>query len=226
MTNIQTIPLNSLVAPSANPRKVFDETTIEGLAQSIQTDGLLQNLVVRKRRGNRYEIISGHRRFLALSKLKDEGHIGADFPVPVDVRSKLKDDDALRLATVENVQREQLNPIDEAEAFAGLVRNGVVIEDVAAKAGVSPATVKRRLALASLCDEAKTAVRAGDSLAVAEALTIGTHDEQRRALQWMESAYHYTADDIRGMMLDDKVSVARAIFPIERYEGTVSHDLF
>jgi ParB family chromosome partitioning protein len=224
---IETITLDQLNPPKANPRSSMDAAALEGLAASIKTDGLLQNLVVRPRRGKGYDIVSGERRYRALRLLAERGDIPADHPVPVDIRKRLSSADTLRLATIENIQREQLPPMDEAEAFAALLAGGASLEDVAAKAGVSALTVKRRVALASLCDEVKTLVRAGDvSLSVAEALTLGTHDQQRAVIERLEQGWHYDADDIRHILTGEKPSVALAIFPLDRYEGSYTADLF
>jgi len=224
---IQTIPLNKLTAAEGNnPRRSMDAAALDGLAASIKADGLLQNLVVRKV-GRKFRIVSGERRYRALSLLAERGDIGKDHPVPAEVRGGLSEADALRLATVENIQREQLAPMDEAEAFAALLGEGASLEDVAAKAGVSVLTVKRRVALASLCDEAKALVREGEfSLSVAEALTLATHDQQRALIERLEQGYHYDADDVRGMLTGEKPAVSLAIFPMEQYEGTVTADLF
>ena len=224
---IQTIPLNKLtLAEGANPRRCMDAAALEGLAASIKADGLLQNLVVHKA-GRKFRIVSGERRYRALSLLAERGDIEKDHPVPVEVRGNLSETDALRLATVENIQREQLAPMDEAEAFATLLSEGASLEDVAAKAGVSVLTVKRRVALASLSDEAKALVREGEfSLSVAEALTLGTHDQQRAVIERLEQGYSYDADDLRGMLTGEKPAVSLAIFPMEQYAGTVTADLF
>jgi len=223
---IQTIPLTKITAADGNPRRSMDATALEGLAASILTDGLLQNLVVRKK-GRKFEIVSGDRRYRALSLLVERGAIAKDTPVPVEVRGDLSEADALRLATVENIQREQLAPMDEAEAFANLLGSGASLEDVAAKAGVSVLTVKRRVALASLCDEVKALVREGEiTLAAAEALTLGTHDQQRALIERLEQGYHYDGDDLRRLLTGEKPAVSLAIFPLEQYEGTFTADLF
>ena len=224
---IQTIPLNKLtVAEGANPRRSMDAAALEGLAASIKSDGLLQNLVVRKA-GRKFRIVSGERRYRALTLLAERGDIDKTHPVPVEVRGGLTEEDALRLATVENIQREQLTPMDEAEAFAALLGKGASLEDVAAKAGVSVLTVKRRVALASLCDEAKALVREGEvSLSAAEALTLGTHDQQRAVIERLEEGYYYDADNLRGILTGEKPALSLAIFPIEQYEGTTTADLF
>lgn len=224
---IQTIPLNKITAAEGgNPRRSMDAAALEGLAASIKADGLLQNLVVRKA-GRKFRIVSGERRYRALSLLAERGDIEKTHPVPVEVRGDLTEADALRLATVENIQREQLAPMDEAEAFATLLSEGASLDDVAAKAGVSVLTVKRRVALASLSDEAKALVREGEfSLSVAEALTLGTHDQQRAVIERLEQGYSFDADDLRGMLTGEKPAVSLAIFPMEQYAGTVTADLF
>jgi ParB family chromosome partitioning protein len=223
-----TIELSAILPPQSNPRSRFDESGIAGLAESIAQDGLLQNLVVAKGRGKQFRIISGERRFRALKLLAERGTIGGDFAVPVEVRGKLSKDDKLRLATVENVQRIDLPPLDEAAAFAALIKKGTALADLAAKTGLSATTIRRRFVLNDLCGEAKEALRDERiSLAQAEALTLGNEAQQQRALEEIESGrYEFTANDVREFMLDDRPSVSMAIFPIERYQGTLTTDLF
>ena len=97
---IETVTLEQLHLNKANPRKSMDAAALEGLAASIATDGLLQNLVVRPRRGGKaYDIISGERRFRALRLLAERGDIEKSFPVPVEIRKGLSKDDGLRIAT-------------------------------------------------------------------------------------------------------------------------------
>jgi ParB family chromosome partitioning protein len=226
--SIQTLPLQSIEPPQRNPRRSIDPASIEGLAASIRQDGLLQNLVVIKGKGNHYRIVSGERRYRALMLLQERGEIAKDYGVKVEIRNKLSKDDVLRLATVENVQRENLPPLDEAASFAALIHKGSTLDDLAAKTGLSPTTIKRRLALNDLCDEAKKALSSGKiSLAQAEALTLGDHDAQRSVLGDIESDYGpYSAADIRDHLLDDRPSVAMAVFPLEQYTGTITTDLF
>lgn len=225
---IQTIPLVSIQPPQANPRSVFDCTALEGLAASIRQDGLLQNLVVTRGKGDRYRLVSGERRFRALRLLQKRGEIGADYAVPVEIRSRLTKDEALRLATIENVQRENLPPLDEAKAFAALIRKGSNLDDLAARTGLSPTTIRRRLALNELCDEAKAAlVAATINLARAEALTLGGHEAQRGIIEEIErGGDDHSAAAIREHLIDDRPSVAMAVFPLDHYTGTITTDLF
>jgi ParB family transcriptional regulator, chromosome partitioning protein len=187
-----------------------------------------QNLVVSKGRGAQYRIISGERRYRALKLLEEQGKIDGEFAVPVELRSGLGKDDKLRLATIENVQRENLAPLDEAAALAALLRKGVRLDDMAAKTGLSVSTIRRRLALNDLCDEARAALSEGAvTLAQAEALTLGNGDAQQRILDDLGSGYGPdTAAEIRDHLLDDRPCVAMAIFPLEQYTGTITTDLF
>lgn len=132
-----------------------------------------------------------------------------------------------RLATVENVQREALDPIDEAEAFAKLLTGGSKIEDVSIETGVSVQTIRRRLALADLAPEAKAAVRGKVlSLTVAEALTLATPEHQKQWLKDIKRNPGIDARYLRSMLLEEKPSAAIAIFALERYQGTYTRDLF
>ena len=226
--NLDTVSLSQLVPSKSNPRKVMKD--IDGLAASIKTDDLLQNLVVKPLggKGERYGIISGERRYRALKLLEERGELPKDFPVPVEIRKGLTEDETLRIATVENLQRTNLAPLEEAAALTKLIHKGTTLEDVAAQTGLSPSTIKRRLALNGLCKEAKAALRNGGlSLAQAEALTLGTHDAQRRVIEEIGCRYSaFRAEDIKEHLLDERPTVSHAIFPLEQYTATITTDLF
>ena len=209
---LTTVPLSALRPAKDNPRRSFSKEQIAGLARSIRADGVLQNLIVRPEGDGAYRITTGKRRYLALQLLKKEGAIDDEYAVPVTIRDDLADSDALRIATVENVQREQLHPMDEAEAFAKLLQSGATVEVLTEKTGLSSSTVRRRLALASLSGDAKKALRAGDiSLSIAETLTLGTPGQQRTMLGTL-AVEDLDADDVRSMLIEQKASVAMAIF--------------
>ena len=228
MEQLYTLTLDQLELSTSNPRRTFDETSLQGLAQSIQTDGLLQNLVVAQPKGRKkkFTIISGERRFRALQSLLEHGAISADYPVKVDIRRDLDENTAHRIATVENVQRENMNPIEEAEAVAKLLVGGMPLVEVSAQTGLSEKTIRRRLAITELCKEAKVLLENGDiALSQAEALTTGTKEQQRELLDHGNLEY-FDATEIRKHFLDAKPTVSRAIFPLEQYNGTFSGDLF
>lgn len=225
----QTIPFKSLKLSKANPRKQIDPSKIEGLAASIASDGLLQSLLVRPKGKSSYEIIAGERRYRALQLLHDREVINDDYPVSVLVKADLTKGERHRAATMENVQREALSPIDEADAFAELVGNGVKLDDIAAQTGVPVSTIRRRLAIAGLCAEAKDALRYGQiTIGMAEALTLGDQDDQREIIQRVrDGCFGFrTAEGIRRALTEERPTKSMAIFPLEDYTGTFTADLF
>ena len=117
---IQTLPLSSIQPSNINPRTAIDSPGIESLAASILTDGVLQNLVVMpygRGKKRKHRIVSGERRYRALQLLLEQGHVTGDYPVPVDIRPDLSGEDTIRIATVENVQRENLSPLEVETAL-------------------------------------------------------------------------------------------------------------
>ena len=131
------------VEPNRNqPRKVFDEDTIEELADSIKQYGIIQPLIVRKM-DNYYEIIAGERRWRAAKKagLKE---------VPVIVKN-YDDNDILKISLIENIQRENLNPIEEAKAYQQLKSEyGLKQDEIAASVSKSRVAVTNTLRLLKL----------------------------------------------------------------------------
>lgn len=132
-----------LIDPSPyQPRTRFAEEGIEELAQSIRTSGIIQPLVVRKR-GSRYQLIAGERRWRASQRAQL-------LRVPVVLR-EVSDEQALELTLVENIQREDLNPIEQARAFDRLMEEFHHTQDeVASRTGKDRATVANSIRLLSL----------------------------------------------------------------------------
>lgn len=222
-----SVPFSTLLPPKGNPRRVYDKKSIEGLARSIKQDGVIQNLLVRPEGAGKFRVVAGKRRYLALQLLSRKGEIDKAFKVPVLIKKKSTGKDLDRIATVENVQREALDPIDEAEAFAKLLGKGVKLEDISAETGVSIAIVHRRLALASLIPEVKAAVRVkAVALSLAEVLTLAPPEQQKTLLKELNRNRHIDARQLRGMLLEEKPSLAWAFFPLEQYTGSFTSDLF
>jgi ParB family transcriptional regulator, chromosome partitioning protein len=223
---LKTVALSALCPAKDNPRRHIDRETIVGLAESIKTDGVIENLVVEKIGKDKFRVRAGSRRYLALKLLERRHVIDGAYRVPVDIR-RFQDGDALRISTMENVHRVDLEPIDEAEAFAKMLQNGASIDDVAAKTGLSGQTIRRRLALADLCQEVKDAVQKAEvPLGIAEAMTLGTHDQQRSLLHDFRDGAELDRDGIRDMLCAQKPTVAIAMFALEQYTGTFTRDLF
>lgn len=145
----------SLIIPNPNqPRRVFDEAKIDELARSIEASGMLQPLVVRASASG-YELIAGERRLRAAQRLGFS-------EVPVIIH-ETPDSNTLLLALIENLQREDLNPIEEAAAFAELQEQfNLTQEQVAGKVGRSRSAVANSLRLLSLPDEIKQHVTRGE----------------------------------------------------------------
>ncbi|HEX8208175.1 MAG TPA: ParB/RepB/Spo0J family partition protein [Solirubrobacteraceae bacterium] len=144
-----------LIEPNPNqPRRSFDEAALQGLAESIGANGVLQPVLVRPRAGGTYELVAGERRWRA-------ARLAGLERVPALVRER---DDAatLELALVENMAREDLNPIEEARACAALVEElGLTREDVGRRVGRSRVAVSNLLRLLDLPDEALALVEDG-----------------------------------------------------------------
>ena len=223
----QTLKLSQIETSGANPRKSFDEESIAGLAQSIKTDGLIQNLVVAKPKGKKkkHPIICGERRFRALTLLQEQGDLPEDYEVSVEIKTGLSDEQILRMATVENVQRENLSSLEEAEAIKALVQDGKKLDDIIAKTGLAVGTIKRRLALINLCDAAKQALSEGElTLSKAEALSIGSLEDQERVLKramWENN----DAEDVKDMLVGNLPTLSMAIFDVAEYTGDFTRDL-
>ncbi len=168
--------LDRLTPNRAQPRTVVDEPKLEELARSIRASGVLQPIVVRRIDGDRFEIVAGERRWRAAQR-------AGLLRVPIVVR-EVPDEKLLEMALIENVQREDLNPIEEGEAYRRLIdERGMTQEDVAAAVGKDRATVANYARLLVLPPEVRTEVAAG-ALAMGHAralLGLAEADAQRRA---------------------------------------------
>ena len=152
---IRELPLNRLQAGRYQPRTRMDETALQELADSIREHGLLQPIVVRAIADDRFEIIAGERRFraAALAQLHQ---------VPVIVK-EVSDENALAIALIENIQREDLNPLEEASAIRRLLEEFSYTHEQAAQAiGRSRSATSNLLRLLNLADPVQTMLLAGD----------------------------------------------------------------
>lgn len=166
----------SLVDPKRDqPRKFFDKEALEDLAASIAENGLLQPILVREYGEGRYQIIAGERRFRA-SKLAGLTEI----PAIVLDRDDKK---AAQIALIENIQREDLNPLEEAMAYKALAQEyDMTQEELSQKVGKSRSAIANTLRLLDLPDEILTLV-ASKELSAGHARTLlGVHDRDNMIL--------------------------------------------
>ena len=148
-------PVERIHPQPGQPRQLIDEEALEGLVDSIREQGVIQPLVVRRRpRGDGYELIAGERRWRAaqLAGLKE-------LPIFVKEASSIE---AFEMALVENIQREDLNPLEEAEAFKRLIdEHGYSQTELATRVGRDRSTVANSLRLLGLPPEVRALVNEG-----------------------------------------------------------------
>ena len=148
---IQHLPVQDIVPNRYQPRTIFDEEKIDELAKTIHTHGIIQPIVVRELEKGKYEIIAGERRFRAIKKL------GWD-TVPAIVRN-MNDKETASMALIENLQREDLTPIEEALAFHQLLEiHELTQEALAQRLGKSQSTIANKLRLLKLPKEVQDAI--------------------------------------------------------------------
>ncbi|HEX8790546.1 MAG TPA: ParB/RepB/Spo0J family partition protein [Polyangiaceae bacterium] len=155
--NVFTCPLEKIVPQKGQPRQHFDPQKLEELAQSIREHGLVEPLVVRRAAGagDKFELVAGERRSRALQR----AGIREALVVVKDVSAK----DAFELALIENVQREDLNPIELAEAFDRLVReHGYTQEALAERLGKDRTTIANGMRLLKLPPRVRNKVVVGE----------------------------------------------------------------
>ena len=179
----RTLPIAFLKPNPNQPRKTFAETELEDLANSIREKGILQPILVRPVKGvsDTYEIVAGERRWRAAQRAKLHD-------VPVVVR-EMEDGEALELAIVENVQRADLNAIEEAAAYQELIgRFHYTQEQIAQEVGKSRSHVANTLRLLKLPESVQAMLRDGKLTAGHARTLIGAPDAEARAKAIVESA--------------------------------------
>ena len=188
--SVNTVRISDIEPDKNQPRKVFNEEALASLADSIERHGILQPLVVRKVKtdsadsaaskllGDKYTIISGERRWRAAK-------IAGLTEVPVVVK-ELSDTDVAAISLVENLQREDLNPVELAEGLKRLIDEfGLTQEEAAAAVGISRPALTNSLRLLSLPEEALDTLACGDITPghARALLSLGNADLIHSALQ-------------------------------------------
>lgn len=170
------VSLNDIVPNRFQPREKFDQEALNDLAESIKRYGLIQPLVVR-RLGSKYEIIAGERRYKA-------SVIAGLTKVPV-VLKDLGDEESAEVALVENIQRQNLTPIEEARSYNKLLNMGETTqEELAKKLGVAQPTVANKIRLLNLSEEVQAALlnRKISERHARSLLRLGSKEEQNDML--------------------------------------------
>ena len=169
---IQNLALTQIIASPLQPRTEFRSEHLAELVESIRERGIIQPLIVRKV-GDKYELIAGERRWRAATELKLT-------EAPAIIR-EASDVEVLELALIENLQREDLNPIEEAAAYERLHRDfGLTQEEISSRVGKSRASVANAMRLLDLHTDVQALLKQG-RISVGHAkvlLSLKSHDEQ------------------------------------------------
>ncbi len=217
------LPVDVIQRGKYQPRRDIDQESLQDLANSIKAQGIIQPIVVRHLLGGRYEIVAGERRWRAsqLAGLKEIPAIIKDIP----------DEAAIAIALIENIQRESLNPIEEAIALQRLLEEfSMTHQQVADAVGKSRASVTNLLRLLTLTEEVKTLLEHGDiEMGHARALlTLPEVSQMDAALMIVEKGLSVrdTEELVRRMQLPNLPPMPKSIDPdIRRLQQDLANKL-
>ena len=172
MRTESVLPLSQIKTNENQPRKSFDQDKLNELADSIRQNGVLQPILVRKV-GDKYEIVAGERRYQAavLAELEE---------IPVIIR-EISDKEVFQLALIENLQRADLNPIEEAQGYSKLIRdNGLTQEQLGKILSKSRSSIANTLRLLDLPEEVQDMMAEGKLSAGHARAILAVADEDAR----------------------------------------------
>ncbi|HEY3056808.1 MAG TPA: ParB/RepB/Spo0J family partition protein [Thermoanaerobaculia bacterium] len=175
---LMQLPLAEIAPNPYQPRRAFNETSIEELARSIREHGIVQPLVV-SRAGDHYNLIAGERRYRAAQRAGLE-------TVPVIVKELAQKGEALEIALIENIQREDLNPIEEANAYQQLHQDfGLTQDEISRRVGKERSTIANFLRLLKLPEPVKKLLASGQ-LSMGHARALLALDSAKKQQQLAE----------------------------------------
>lgn len=173
------VPIGQISPNPYQPRKTFNDASIEELARSVKEHGIIQPIVVTRIGDHKYRLIAGERRYRAAQKA------GLD-SIPVVIKETMADGDVLQVALIENIQREDLNPIEEAYAYHQLHEEfQLTQEEISKRVGKERSTVANFLRLLKLPDSVKKLLAAGQ-LSMGHARAILAVDSAKKQEQLAE----------------------------------------
>ena len=204
MVSTDTLAVNDIIPNKEQPRKTFDEAALQELADSIKQHGVLQPLLVRPLTTGGYQLVAGERRWRAsrLAELKE---------VPVIIK-ELSDTEAMEIAIIENLQREDLNPIEEAEGLQALIdKCGFTQEEVATSVGKSRPAITNALRLLRLPEEVRQMTKDGD-ISAGHARALLAFDNEPMMLECAKQIVDkkLTVRDVEKMAKRPKTSIVKA----------------
>lgn len=197
---IRKIPIEHISPSPMNPRKTFDEGELRELADNIGKQGLLQPITIRPVKGETpYEIVCGERRYRAFRILSESSD---RFGEILAIVREMTDAEAFDAMITENLQRKDVDPMEEAFAFGQLQKNGSSVQEIALRFGKSTRFVYDRIRLNSLIPELMKAVREGELPISAAMIVCKVNDEQQQRYykQFHESYNGFTAANANGFV--------------------------
>lgn len=206
---ISYININDIKPNSKQPRKTFDEEKLEELAASIEEHGLIQPVVLRKS-GKGYEIVAGERRWRAARKIGIK-------ELPCIVK-ELTDEENMLLAIIENMQREDLNPIEEAEGLKQMIDTyGLTQEQVSKSVGKSRPYIANCLRLLKLPEKVAEHVAAGELSSGHAKVLAGLADEKKQIELAEDSIkYSWSVRQLEKMIHEEKPAARKTRKPREK----------
>ena len=196
MEELKLIRISDIQKNPYQPRKEFSEEKIKELAQSIKENGLIQPIIVRQSPVIGYEILAGERRYRA--------SIAAGLSeVPVIIK-KLSDQDMMIHSIIENLQREDLNPIEEAKAYQSLIDKGYTHADIAEKMGKSRPYITNLVRLLTLPDFILTEVEAGKLSQAHARLLIQLSTDERKKLLYRIQTEDLSVRQVEHLLKEEK----------------------
>ena len=171
-SQLMNIEVGRITPSPRNQRKTFDEGALDELAQNIKVQGLLQPITVRPVAEDSYEIVCGERRYRAVKKIAE-----SDTATIACIVKEMTDDEAFDAMITENLQRKDVDPIEEAFAFSELTKNGTSVDEIAARFGKSKRFVQERIKLNTLIEPLKALTTSG-RLPIAGAFMLAKMDAE------------------------------------------------
>jgi ParB family transcriptional regulator, chromosome partitioning protein len=229
---IHQIDIKDLVVSPENARSKKSVNGVETLAASIDALGLLCPLIGVEGKKGTTEIIAGQRRLAAMNKLQKANPSALPYQVPVYIIEGITAAQAIEMSLHENIERELLGTVDEAEAFARMKKEGLAVKEIASNFGRTERFVNQRLKMSELPTWAKRGITSGEiSLSVAQVMTSATKAQLKELASGFKSnaaQFIFQSPDgmARVMTESSRIKVGVALFDVEASGLDVIRNLF
>lgn len=241
---IQAIPFHKISISPLNPRKFFDPVPLDELAESLlnehkRTDidaGILQNLIVRPKDDGTFEIVSGERRYRAVGINIEKNGWSETVCLPCRVHP-YSDEEALEIAMVENIDRDDLTALEESQGFIDLYKIRTTLRpnhtqrqfalEMSNTMGCSIKHIERRMSLITKLGDKAQAALSKNTINVTQARTLtmtDDHAEQEAIIEEITEGWVTSPEEIRDRITDDLPQIDWALFDLKDYDGVIQRD--